>query len=735
MPNLTDYSLADINKFSLLSDFPEDFKNACSSAELDLSIKFSDVNADGRSVSAEDFDLSERLLTATYMFQLTALMANRTITANAPGNFGLYGYLEKMASHFDKGERINEMANVALFVKCIQNALEFMSKNLPAFAEKNDLDETVSAYVSSKIADAKEYYDHADKVFSEFISKLPQKDEKEESKAELKRSLNDFYSLSLYDTSRLVYNEQYDYVNPLFSSAYPPAHDDKQDSVYILEKWLILSNLTYDHTVALDLQKHLDAGGAFDANDNVIKYVGMTGHKYAELKGASERNFRDLTQIKAYIVETDNLIAAIGYIISALKYINAHYVDLHYYKNNQQKLGYISNRYINDLFRYYNKLYADFIDVYNCLVSQYLSDMAPDADSVYFKYKSIIGPEAAKVKAERFKKENAKKSAPVKKDTAPAKQKTTTVSPAKPKTPSEPARTAADEKKMRDLSASAAYKMADDASVTDKQRNDYIENLCSYASATNHADTAIDLSEKALLIGRKSHYNCNWSIINLVVHLKNKNCITKEHHASGSFAGTLGSALAQCKKASTELPVIGNSFKMILALISLALCVGFIGYIWLVDPESVMWLGTGNMKKLFIVAGLGIISGMLSGGLAYVIINLVATGVIFTVGAIVTSVLDFSSLAQDRTILTIASLYFGYFACVFIYSNSPSVIKADKAKRTKMINELNSDIKANITYANAMIEALESMKPESANAPVLIEYYTALRKAFESIKL
>lgn len=46
MPNLTDYSLADINKFSLLSDFPEDFKNACSSAELDLSIKFSDVNAD-----------------------------------------------------------------------------------------------------------------------------------------------------------------------------------------------------------------------------------------------------------------------------------------------------------------------------------------------------------------------------------------------------------------------------------------------------------------------------------------------------------------------------------------------------------------------------------------------------------------------------------------------------------------------------------------------------------------
>ena len=130
MPNLAEYSLADINKFNLLGDFPQDFKTACSSADLELSLVLSEANSNGKAISIEDFNLSERLLTASYKFQLTASMANRTISANAPGNFGLYGYLEEMASHFDKGENLDELGNVALFVKCIQNSIEFFAENL-----------------------------------------------------------------------------------------------------------------------------------------------------------------------------------------------------------------------------------------------------------------------------------------------------------------------------------------------------------------------------------------------------------------------------------------------------------------------------------------------------------------------------------------------------------------------------------------------------------------------------
>ena len=68
MPNLADYSLADINKFNLLGDFPQDFKTACSSADLELSLVFSEANSNGKAISIEDFNLSERLLTATYKF-------------------------------------------------------------------------------------------------------------------------------------------------------------------------------------------------------------------------------------------------------------------------------------------------------------------------------------------------------------------------------------------------------------------------------------------------------------------------------------------------------------------------------------------------------------------------------------------------------------------------------------------------------------------------------------------
>ncbi len=729
MPNLADYSLADINKFNLLGDFPQDFKTACSSADLELSLVFSEANSNGKAISIEDFNLSERLLTATYKFQLTALMANRTISANAPGNFGLYGYLEEMASHFDKGENLNELGNVALFVKCIQNSVEFLAENLSAFAKKTELSEEVTYYVSTQITEAKEYYDHADKVFAEFVEKCAEKNVKEEKISDAEKSLKMLTSLSLYETSRLVYNENYDFVDSvLFHIGLHPLENDK-DAVYSFEKLMILDNIGYVQWVAFDLHEHLEANGAFDANGNIKKYIGMTGYKYDELKGASERTFKDLSQIKSYIIEADDLISAIGYILSALKYINEHYVFLANYRGMEEKLGNPPDSYIQMLIKYYNSLYRSFIRVYNRLLIQYLSDMKPDVNGVYNKYKDIIGHEAAKAKAKCFEKEDAKKPA--------EKPKTTTVS--KPKTtvapPKKPARTAADEKKMRDLSASAAYKMADDASVTDKQRNDYIDNLVSYAADTSYADTSIDLSEKALLIGRKSHYKCDSSIKNLINRLKYKNCITKDNRVSGTLAGTLGSAYASCVTSRGKTPYIGSSARYTTSALSIALCLIFIGYIWFVNYENVQWLGTANMTKLLILAGLGIICGIFTGGAKKIISNLVTTGVVFTVGAIVTDVLDFSQIAQDRTILTVSALIFGFNAFVSMAENTRGSIEGAKRKNAENTAKLKDNIAGNIQYANAMIETLEPMRSKYADAAVLIDYYKTVKKAFENIKV
>ena len=730
MPNLAEYSLADINKFNLLGDFPQDFKTACTSADLELSLVFSEANSNGKAISIEDFNLSERLLTATYKFQLTALMANRTISANAPGNFGLYGYLEEMASHFDKGENLDELGNVALFVKCIQNSVEFLAENLSTFAKKNEFSEEVTHYISTQITEAKKYYDHADKVFAEFVGKWTEKDVKKEKVSAAEQSLKKLASLSLYETSRLVCNKDYDYVDSILSHApLDPATDDK-DAVYTFEKFVILSNINYSQLLVYNLYKCLKANNAFDSNGNVKKYIGMTGYKYEELKGASERTFKDLSQIKDYIIEADNLIAAVCYILSALKYTNEHYVFLANYRGMEEKLGNPPDSYIQMLIKYYNKLYADFVNVYNRLLVQYLSDMKPDANGVYHKYKAIVSLEAAAAKSKCFEKENTKKSAEKPKTATVTKPKTTTVT-----SPAKPSRKPEDEKKMRDLSASAAYKMADDTSVTDKQRNDYIDNLVSYAADTSNADTSIDLSEKALLIGRKSHYKCDLSIKNLVNRLKYNNCITKDNRTSGTLAGTLGNAYASCVTSRGKTPYIGSSARYTTSALSIALCLIFIGFIWLVNHESVQWLGTANMKKLLILAGLGIICGIFTGGAKKIISNLVTTGVVFTVGAIVTDVLDFSQIAQDRTILTVSALIFGFNAFVAMAENTRGSIEGAKRKNAENTAKLKNNIAGNIQYANAMIETLEPMRAKNADAAVLIEYYKTVKKAFESIKI
>ena len=730
MPNLAEYSLADINKFNLLGDFPQDFKTACSSADLELSLVFSEANSNGKAISIEDFNLSERLLTATYKFQLTALMANRTISANAPGNFGLYGYLEEIASHFDKGENLDELGNVALFVKCIQNSVEFLAENLSAFAKKTELDEEVAYYVSTKISEAKKYYDHADKIFAEFVEKWTEKDVKKEKVSAAEQSLKKLASLSLYETSRLVCNKDYDYVDSILSHApFDPATDDK-DAVYTFEKFVILSNINYSQLLVFNLYKCLKDNNAFDSNGNVIRYVGMTGYKYDELKNASLRTFKDPSQIKDYIIETDDLIAAVCYILSALKYTSDHYVFLANYRGMEEKLGNPPDSYIQMLIKYYSKLYADFVNVYNRLLVQYLSDMKPDANGVYYKYKSIVSLEAATAKSKCFESENARKAAEKPKTATVTKPKTTTVT-----SPVKPSRKPEDEKKMRDLSASAAYKMADDASVTDKQRNDYIDNLVAYAADTSNADTSIDLSEKALLIGRKSHYKCDLSIKNLINRLKYKNCITNDNRPSGTLAGTLGNAYASCVTSRGKTPYIGSSARYTTSALSIALCLIFIGFIWLVNHESVQWLGTANMKKLLILAGLGIICGIFTGGAKKIISNLVTTGVVFTVGAIVTDVLDFSQIAQDRTILTISALIFGFNAFVSMAENTRGSIEGAKRKNAENTAKLKNNIAGNIQYANAMIETLEPMRAKNADAAVLIEYYKTVKKAFESIKI
>ena len=260
-------------------------------------------------------------------------------------------------------------------------------------------------YVSTQITEAKEYYDHADKVFAAFVEKCAEKNVKEEKISDAEKSLKMLTSLSLYETSRLVYNENYDFVDSvLFHIGLHPLENDK-DAVYSFEKLMILDNIGYVQWVAFDLHEHLEANGAFDSNGNIKKYIGMTGYKYDELKGASERTFKDLSQIKSYIIEADDLISAIGYILSALKYINEHYVFLANYRGMEEKLGNPPDSYIQMLIKYYSKLYADFVNVYNRLLTQYLSDMKQDADGVYNKYKAIVSREAAIAKSKCFEKD------------------------------------------------------------------------------------------------------------------------------------------------------------------------------------------------------------------------------------------------------------------------------------------------------------------------------------------
>ncbi|MBR4878523.1 MAG: hypothetical protein IKU13_01665, partial [Clostridia bacterium] len=547
-----------------------------------------------------------------------------SIEISAPGKFGLYGYLEEMAVAFSNNEKMDELSNVYLFIGCISNALGYMKNRLPAYAKAQNLDDAVTEVIASKIADAAKYYDNASKVFAEFVAKLPKKEPKEEKVSDAEQSLKMLSSLSLYETSRFVCDKDYDYVDSILSQINLNSLKDDKDAVFTFEKLIILSNINYGERFASALCKCLKENNAFDSNGNVSKYVGMTGYKYDELKNASLRTFKDPSQIKDYIIETDDLIASISYMLSTFNYINEHYVFLADYRGMEKKLGNPHDSYIRMLIKYYSKLYADFVNVYNRLLTQYLSDMKQDADGVYNKYKAIVSREAAIAKSKCFERESAKKAA--------AKAKTTASSVSKPKPPAPKKMSADEEKKLRSLSPSQAYKMADDPSVTDKQRNEYIDNLTTYAVNESYITTSVDLCEKAILIGRKSRYKYDTSIKTLVNKLKSANAISADNKLRGSFTGTLGNSLASCANASGKSEYVGSSTRYTTSALSIVLCVIFIGYIWLVNYENVQWLGTANMTKLLILAGLGIICGVFTGG-KNIVANLVSTGVVFIAGA------------------------------------------------------------------------------------------------------
>ena len=141
------------------------------------------------------------------------------------------------------------------------------------------------------------------------------------------------------------------------------------------------------------------------------------------------------------------------------------------------------------------------------------------------------------------------------------------------------------------------------------------------------------------------------------------------------------------------------------------------------------------MTKLFVCAGVAIISGLLTVNATFILSNLITTGVVFTAGAIITSVLDFSTIAQDRTILTVSALIFAFRAFVSMAMNTRGSIEGAKQKKAEMEAQLKNNIAGNIQYANAMIETLEPMRAKNADAAVLIEYYKTVKKAFESIKI
>ena len=152
------------------------------------------------------------------------------------------------------------------------------------------------------------------------------------------------------------------------------------------------------------------------------------------------------------------------------------------------------------------------------------------------------------------------------------------------------------------------------------------------------------------------------------------------------------------------------------------------------EPQWVSQIG-GTVVLFAILAGLGIICGIFTGGAKKIIANLVVTGIVFTAGAIVTDVLDFSQIAQDRTILTVSALVFAYFAFISMAENTPGSVEGAKRKNVENASKLKENIAGNIQYANAMIESLKPVCSSSADASLLVEYYKSIVKAFESIKI
>ena len=1102
MPNLADYSLADINKFNLLGDFPEDFKTACSSADLELSLVLSEANSNGKAISTEDFNLSERLLTATYKFQLTALMANRTISFKAPGNFGLYGYLESMAVSFSKGEKMKEIGAVRLFVSCIQNSIIFMERDFPEFAKKNDLDDAVKEVIAEKIADAKKYYDHAagvfetihseyaaavnpfaaytkpgklkidsysnfeiskytpdkgcpedfDDVFAEVFDyyhvnestltsvdnvdlleklillsdstetthKLVHNLSKIHSSVEAGVSLNFlgflgrfaanpdgkllsdvvlyietlrgrlepavkslieqpafhslphkwrgyaewefenllayykeaeehfrkgdfsaekvgpvrtapfasklkdyFYSASHYDMTKIAKSNNSRVYDAVYKISSELPNDEfwakpLKERIDAFEKALILSDAscTKRFSIAFQLYRLMSDEGIIKNDGSVNDFVGTLGLAYSKFYYDSLGTLDNMNRLPSYIIELEEYITGIAYILLRLNFEDTHSVFYANYHGMEPKLGNPPDSYIKRLLVYYNELYAGFVRMQNSFMEQYVFNQNYISDEARAEYAAAFGGQPAALAREAEKKMaalpsyseyaaytnygvkpmtsdeiinynsmtlwsdeqkagfisdfvavanykgqnftvsdfenyekymligNKKDSFAVKKavekviktlpgfndsrigvfgttvralydycdkyhrnlhtnpeyareayelmvkmhayvlffkssgftgssadkyystlehmlnnaaanikDVVTAEKPEPTPAPKpEPKPTPKPAKQPVfysvepeESKMLQNISIFKANNIAEDAGIPDGLKAEYVDELKNLAK--KDTANAVDLFEKALIIDKKSKKDSRSLFELLGQKLKSEGSITQSNRASGtSFSGTVGKELSELRKKSTSAPSVGSPFRMITSAIGLLICIGFLIFIFTHNSDTVMWLGTGNMKKLFITAGLGFATGLLSGGIGNAIVNLIITLPIFTVGAIVTAVLDFSTLAQDRTILGICTLYFGFVCLVFIADNTPAAIAKAKKARADFAFDMENRILESVDYIDRMLGIIKADREEllrtydtnsvdnNMGVAALLSYYTELKKAFSNIK-
>ena len=246
------------------------------------------------------------------------------------------------------------------------------------------------------------------------------------------------------------------------------------------------------------------------------------------------------------------------------------------------------------------------------------------------------------------------------------------------------------------------------------------------------SDEKTDAAEMILLTDRVyRHYVDRWAE-DYASLLQDRGAVDREGKASGIYIGHLGALVRRVTQAAGEKIEIPRKRDFYRLLLSMAVCLGMIAFVWLADPYTVGWLKDGSFKLLGAILAAAAVSAMCY-SLFSVPVFVGIAGAGFLASLFILSLCGLrGGVILHQWVVTLSMGMCIYFEAASLVTCSPRAIAKAEKEKAEQEELLNMGIRQATPCAEMLAKNVQYMQPAGIET-----YYkgmlVALKKAADRL--